>query len=135
MTTISWTWDIAGAVNQAERKIDAGLRAMTLDAAGLIQNAQRQSPATGRIYGRHRASAPGEAPAPDTGRMVGATFSTPVERIAGGLRSRVVVNTEYAAALELGTEKIAPRPFITSTMNENWGSRLMPIFSAFASRA
>lgn len=135
MTSISWSWDIAGAVNQAERKIDAGLRALTLDAAGLIQNAQRQSPATGKVYGRHRASAPGEAPAPDTGRMVGATFATPVERIAGGLRSQVVVNTEYAAGLEMGTEKVAPRPFIVSTMTENWDSRLMPIFSVFAGRA
>jgi len=135
VSTVTWTWDISGAVRDTERKIDAGLRAMTLDGAGLIQNAQRQSPATGRMYGKHQASAPGEAPAPDTGRLVGSVFAAPVQRVSGGLRASVVVNTEYAAALEMGTEKMAARPYIVSTINDNWDSRLMPIFSTFARRA
>lgn len=66
--------------------------------------------ATGRIYRRggvsHQASAPGEAPAPDSGVLRGSIYherTGPLSAVAG---SRLA----YASYLEFGTRNIAPRP-------------------------
>jgi HK97 gp10 family phage protein len=72
-----------------------------------------QTSKTGRIYRTrgvmHRASAPGEAPASDTGRLVG-SISTAYDssRLAGV----VSANTKYAEFLEYGTATMAERPFM-----------------------
>lgn len=70
---------------------------------------------SGRIYGKHQASAPGEPPAVDTGRLRNATQAdTQVRRDGDDIVGRVVANTEYAHALEVGTEnkRMMPRPFL-----------------------
>lgn len=64
---------------------------------------------TGRMYGRHQASAPGEAPATDTGHLVN---SIHVDAGPGELAAEVVVGAEYGAYLEFGTTDMAPRPFL-----------------------
>lgn len=69
---------------------------------------------TGRLYkvGRktlHRASAPGQAPASNTGNLA---RSVVVQIDTDGRGGDVVARAEYAAALEFGTSKIAPRPFM-----------------------
>lgn len=69
---------------------------------------------TGVIYTRksvfHQASAPGEAPASDTGRLV---QSMRTEHDAANLLSGVIFSTAYAAALEYGRldGSIAARPY------------------------
>jgi hypothetical protein len=65
---------------------------------------------TGRIYGEHQSSAPGEAPANDEGVLAGSMF---IERTSDLVR-HVIAPAEYAAALEFGTldGRIAPRPFL-----------------------
>jgi len=58
----------------------------------------------------HRASAPGEAPARDTGALVNSLVTE-----KSGKFARVIgTNIEYAEALEFGTKsgKLAPRPFM-----------------------
>lgn len=74
-----------------------------------IQSGQK----SGRIYKRgaitHQASAPGEAPASDTGALV---RSIRVDHQPGTGRASVVVAADYAGYLEFGTRKMAPRPFI-----------------------
>lgn len=89
---------------------------------------------TGRVYSRrgvkHRASAPGQAPASDTGRLAQAGRVTIV---SGLILARVSFSTKYARALErgsaykigggggvdtgaaqreMGTQTLAPRPFL-----------------------
>ena len=72
---------------------------------------------TGRIYRRrtvtHQASAPGEAPATDTGRLVNSITAYPAPQ---GKRESTVVagrgTVLYAALLEFGTRHIAARPFL-----------------------
>lgn len=68
---------------------------------------------SGEVYPRgekyHRASAPGEAPAVDTGNLVGSldqVMQTP-------LRGVLFVTAEYAPHLEYGTVNMEPRPFMT----------------------
>lgn len=74
-----------------------------------------QGTKSGRTYKRrsvtHQASAPGEAPANDTGRLVNSIHVTTDE---GGQVARVHAGpgaVSYAAALEFGTSKMAERPF------------------------
>ena len=70
-------------------------------------------PKTGRIYRRrgveHQASAAGEAPASDTGRLVGSVRTRYEDDYMTGI---VAASTAYAEALEFGTVKMEPRPFM-----------------------
>ena len=61
---------------------------------------------------KHQASAPGESPATDTGRLrQSATHET--VRVEGDMViGGAGVSAPYAVALELGTENMEPRPFI-----------------------
>ena len=64
----------------------------------------------GRMYGTHRASAPGQPPAVDTGALIGSIHvEFPDEDT-----SLIVANTPYAAALEFGRDdgSIQERPFM-----------------------
>jgi HK97 gp10 family phage protein len=66
---------------------------------------------TGHIYGRrrHQASAPGEPPAPDTGRLIGSITTTYDQK---NLTGKVVVGAQYGLYLEFGTQRMEPRPFL-----------------------
>lgn len=66
----------------------------------------------GRMYGAHKASAPGEPPAPDTTAL---RESAKWRRLDPNT-VRVSVGTTYAAALEYGTRTMAPRPFFRSVI-------------------
>jgi hypothetical protein len=65
---------------------------------------------SGRVYKRrsvtHQASAPGESPASDTGRLVNAIQVI----LESSLSSIMKVATKYAMLLEVGTSKMAARP-------------------------
>jgi hypothetical protein len=71
-------------------------------------------PHTGRIYKRrsvrHQASAPGEAPAIDTGALIGSLEIVHKTSMESALQS----NQEQALALELGRPEanLAPRPYM-----------------------
>ena len=56
----------------------------------------------------HRASAPGEAPASDTGNLV----SKIIVRQDGKDKTNVESNAHYSAYLEYGTSKMEPSPFM-----------------------
>lgn len=79
--------------------------------ADIIKRYQR-GPKTGRTYRKynpkrvHKASAPGEAPATDTGRLVSQTMFQSVSPFA----VEVFNSLKYAEWLEYGTRRIAPRP-------------------------
>jgi len=79
-------------------------------------------PGTGRVYykGRvkHRASSPGEPPAVDTGRLR-SSITHRVERDGKNFSGLVGTNVEYAKDLEMGTAKMAPRPFLRPTLENN----------------
>jgi HK97 gp10 family phage protein len=61
----------------------------------------------GRIYGNHQASAPGEAPAVDTGML---TNSLDVF-FESDVKGTAYTPLEYAEYLEYGTIRMRPRPF------------------------
>lgn len=94
----------------AMRGVYRGANLVRNEAISLILD----TPKTGRIYRRgdkeHQASAPGEAPASDTGTLVGRIRVD--DSKLSDLRARVVASTAYAAHLEYGTQKMEPRPFM-----------------------
>lgn len=69
---------------------------------------------SGRRYGDHTASAPGEAPAIDSGNLAASIQIEP----DGDLRAIIVVGAEYGPHLEYGTSRMAARPFLTPAMEE-----------------
>jgi HK97 gp10 family phage protein len=70
-----------------------------------------QGPKSGAMYGNHQASAPGEAPAIDTGNLIN---SMDVSYENGGLTAYIgPADVEYGIYLEFGTLHMAPRPFMT----------------------
>lgn len=78
---------------------------------------QLSHPGTGRVYGNHQASAPGQSPAVDTGRLR-QSIDIDDSKISS-LKIRVGTNVQYAPALEYGSRTIAPRPFLR-TAAERW---------------
>lgn len=74
----------------------------------------QQGPKTGRTYARdnvvHTASAPGQYPASDTGRL--ATSVRMEMPQAGNLVGRVGTAVAYGPMLEFGTSRMAARPWL-----------------------
>lgn len=66
---------------------------------------------SGRWYGNHRASAPGEPPAIDQGLLANTIGVSSVPGVDNDLAAMVVANADYAPHLEFGTSRMAPRPF------------------------
>jgi hypothetical protein len=96
--------------NNAERNVSRAIEATALGINRDVKDAIQRGDKTGRVYQRgnitHRASAPGEAPATDTGTLVSSIYYEP----QSGLLSMIGSRLAYAYYLEFGTMKIAPRP-------------------------
>lgn len=102
-----------------QRAAEGGLRAALGEYEAILKGDVLNRPGTGRQYGRHTASAPGQPPAPDLGNLRANTNADPAIRADGDdLVGRVVANSAYASALHAGTERIAARPFMDVPANE-----------------
>lgn len=94
-------------------QVTAAIEATALETITTVRKAIQGPPKTGREYRRgkkgkivHRASAPGEAPATDTGALVSSTYFTKVDPFTAAIGSRLA----YAFHLEFGTRRMAKRP-------------------------
>lgn len=65
------------------------------------------APKSGRMYGTHQASAPGEYPAVWFGELFDSITVKKTPR-----QVRLIVNAKHGVYLEYGTVHMAPRPFI-----------------------
>ena len=75
---------------------------------------------TGKVYpSGHQASAPGESPANEFGILAAGIG---VIDGAGPLEKRVVSAAAYTRGLELGTTKVAARPFMNPALESVRGS-------------
>lgn len=109
---------LAAALREASQEVRASVAAeMASIGIGLrndiVKRVQR-GPATGRVRRNGtRASAPGEAPMSDTGRLAGSIYFTEGYGKAKGVSVQVGSNLAYAAMLEYGTRKMQERPYFT----------------------
>jgi len=109
-----------------------GLNAVGLAMLNAAKMKIQRGPASGRVYKKygpkrtHQASAPGEAPATDTGGLVNSGFHELDER---ALEVSVGFAKFYAALLEYGTRKMAKRPFLLPTV-ESWRNRIAGVIKA-----
>ena len=97
---------------EAQVEVDRAVDATGLELRGDIVKAYQRGPASGRVYEKyaprrtHTASAPGQAPATDTGRLA----SSVNYKKDGSMSATVGSELVYAAMLEFGTSRIDPRP-------------------------
>ena len=107
---------LRAALGSASVELDTAIN-QVMDATGLeirteIIRRYNSGPATGRVYQKykprrtHQASAPGQAPMSDTGRLANATTFSRIGPVTVAVENRL----EYATALEHGTATIRPRP-------------------------
>lgn len=81
----------------------------------LMKNTQRGEPVRrGKRF--HAPSVPGAAPAPDTGRLIQSITHTVAE---DGKSSRVGTAVVYGKMLEYGTSRMAPRPWLRPSVEQN----------------
>ena len=104
----------------AEREIGRAIDKMGLAVTSDVKRKIQRGPKTGEIYNRrgkqHRASAPGEAPATDTGFLANRSiYTSKINSLTVEIGSR----SSYAGYLEFGTMKIAPRPSWQPAIEEN----------------
>lgn len=95
------------------RQLGLIVNAAALESVNDVKKAIQGPPKTGKEYKRgenrdivHRASAPGQAPATDTGTLVSSIYNQDRGYLSKAIGSRL----PYAFYLEFGTRKIAPRP-------------------------
>ena len=106
------------ALKNLQNNLEEPFREVIQGGAQLIRGEAIKSiqsgPKSGRVYEKynprrtHRASAPGQAPASDTGNLV----SKITIRQDGKDKTNVESNADYSAFLEYGTSKMEPRPFM-----------------------
>lgn len=118
---MSVEWDTEKIINDVRqasiRGVADGIEAVKNNAVKKILTGSK----TGRIYRRrgvsHQASAPGESPANDTGRLA---QSARTELDTAEIKGTAIFSTAYAAALEFGTNdgKILPRPYARPALEE-----------------
>lgn len=108
-------------VREASKAVRATVEKVRIDAIRSIQ----RGPKTGILYERdpgqnlsatHRASAPGEAPANDSGDLISSAIAK-----SSGVTGTVTFGEDYASALEYGTFRMAPRPYLGPAVRNNEG--------------
>lgn len=105
------------ALKKAETQLEQPIKDSLLGGGQLIRSEAvksiQQGSKTGKIYEKynprrtHRASAPGEAPASDTGNLVRNIIVKNTDDTVS-----VESNANYSKFLEYGTSKMLPRPFL-----------------------
>jgi len=110
---MSTTWNGDRITIGVRNAIMRGLVSVGNDVRNYAINSIVEGPKTGAVYSRggkvHQASAPGEPPAGDIGTLQN---SITLRIDAAKLNVYVNAGARYAAALEYGTVRMEPRPFL-----------------------
>lgn len=106
---VQHTFYVENAIRKVATKMKPFMVAIATEYANTVKIGMRNSPATGRIYRRggrtHQASAPGEAPAPDTGNLM-RSVKWNVHQEGFNWLADVGSNLPYALFLEYGAVKV-----------------------------
>lgn len=114
------TFDVAAFDNLTNEAAEKGLRSALGEYERILKTDVLNREGTGKQYGKHTASAPGEPPARDLGNLVANTNAdTDLREDGTDLVGSVVANSAYALPLHEGTERIAARPFMDVPAKEH----------------
>ena len=109
---------VLGQLQSAPENFRIGLmQASHMAGQVLVRTAQQgilTGPKTGRMYGSHQASAPGEYAANRTGNLLGSVDY----EVSGANFLRFGVGAAYGVFLELGTSRMAPRPNLGNAVRD-----------------
>jgi len=102
----------------AKKDIQSLIATATMDVRKTVVEGIQGPPKTGRTYTRrtvtHKASAPGEYPATDTGNLV-----SKISMIVQPFLGEVTSSAEYSKHLEYGTTYMQARPFMFPSLESN----------------
>lgn len=112
---VTVTIDVAALDRLIGDAAEDGIREALTEAERILKTDILNRPGTGRKYGKHQASAPGEPPAPDAGNLRANTNAdTNIENRmrydmpgSGEVIGQILANAEYAEALEKGSNHTA----------------------------
>ena len=106
------TLDLSAIDALSSRAVVGGVRSVLGAAERILKGDILNRPGTGRQYGKHRASSPGQPPAPDVGNLKANTNADPSLSMDGDeVVGQLTADAAYAEALSKGTERMAARPF------------------------
>lgn len=108
------------AMRELKRKMN---RSVMLVHGTIVDDIQRgaKSGTTYELYNprrTHTSSAPGEAPATDTGFLV-SSITHQVKKSGKNLVGQIVASAPYAIHLEFGTREMQKRPFMQPALQKN----------------
>ncbi|MEL7203192.1 MAG: hypothetical protein AAGL19_03415 [Pseudomonadota bacterium] len=122
--------NLAKADQFADNALRRGVTAATLEAEeGMVKVLSEPGRGAPRSNGS-RASAPGDSPAADTGFLRNSVRHE-VTKTPTGWVGKVLVTAAYALPLQLGTERMAARPFANRVLVE-FRSQIVGAFKRFA---
>lgn len=110
---MGYTTDVQGYIKRIPKMVLKEAKARGKEASREIKIVTRetlQGARSGRVYGGHVASAPGEAPAKWSGNLRN-SFCQKVEVEGMTIKPGVQSGVEYASFLEDGTSRMATRPY------------------------
>lgn len=118
-----------------QKQVGDGIAKFALRMVKTAVNSIQSGGKSGHIYGNHQASAPGEAPAQDTGNLA-SHIGYNVDRKE--LSGEIFANTPYAARLEFGDITpgkngtfIEARPFMQPALEQNSDKFLEDMIEAY----
>lgn len=112
---------LANVSRNAKKEFGKGLAKMAISISNDAKSSIARGAKTGKIYKRknitHQASAPGQAPATDTGNLISNINVDTSEQT--NFIYYVISRAPYSKVLEYGGSKMAPRPFLHPAVVRN----------------
>lgn len=122
--TVEGVIELRDAIKQAttmmRREVYRAVEETAYDVHAAAVKRIQSGPASGMIYEKHdprrthKASAPGQPPMSDTGRLAGS-----IEVKVSGMEAQVFTPVDYGRTLEFGTNRVAARPWLFPSVEEN----------------
>ena len=112
---------LATAKQEVRKAAEDEVRKATFRVQTAAVKRMQQGSSTGNVYEKysprrtHQASAPGQPPASDTGRL-----ASSIENRTDGLEGVVFTRVDYGRYLEFGTQRnLRPRPWLLPSLEED----------------
>lgn len=110
-TKIKFTWTGGRALQQVNSAATRGMRKAGTVVIKEMRRLMLEEPKSGRLYGDHRASAPGEPPASQSGRLV-RSFKPEINKQGDKITLTISSSEPHFRWTEGGTARMKKRPLV-----------------------